>query len=359
MMVANESGFGGVWETYRFSREWSIPEGDGAKTVYARFRDANGSESPSVSDAIELDTYAAIDDISLSPQPYVYEPGATVHIGMSVAGNEPSGEARIAIEGYAAEIRLTDDGRGGDPTASDGVYELDFTFPSDARGTDLAVVGSFTDRAGNDAQPFEAAFTVDFTDIPDPVQLVGVQDSTTDGITIRWTASNDEHFSRYAVYRDTEPGVDEDPLLLVEELFDRGRTVFPDGGLTEGETYYYRIFVVNDLEESSGSNELAASTADRYPDPVLLDTLSSIGSDRVTLTWSENPNTDFDEYRIYRSISPGVDLTATLVATINERQRTFYDDTGLDMGSFTYYYRVYVFDRSGKYTRSNEVTTPN
>jgi hypothetical protein len=52
-----------------------------------------------------------------------------------------------------------------------------------------------------------------------------------------------------------------------------------------------------------------------------------------------------------------VTTTSLLVATITDRERTFYDDTGLDTAGTNYYYRVYVFDASGKNARSNEVTT--
>lgn len=364
MMIANESGFtNGVWEVYRFNRSWNIPAGDGAKTVYARFRDENGSESPAMSDEIHLDTYAAISGVTVTPEPetHLYVPGEAVHFTVNVEDDEPAGQSWIELEGYEGQIRLTDDGRGGDDTAADGVYESDFTFPKTVRGKDLAVFGSFIDRAGNRAPLFEADYTLSFTDPPDPVQLIGVRDSTVGSITIQWVASTEEHFSRYAIYRDTEQeGInkdDPDPALLVQELYNIGQTAYPDGGLIEGETYYYRIFVVNDLDESAGSNPLTAHTHDAYPNPVVLDPLSAIGSDRVTLTWSENTNTDFREYRIYRSTSPGVDTLTPPVETITDRERTYYDDTGLNLSSFTYYYRVYVFDKGGKSSRSNEVAT--
>ncbi len=362
MIIANESGFAtGVWETYRFNRSWSIPEGDGAKTVYARFRDANGSESPAMSDAIYLDTYAAISDVTVTPE-RAYSPGETVHFTVNVEDDEPSGQARIELEGFGVLLYLHDDGRGGDGPASDGVYESDFTFPKTVRGMDLTVVGSFIDRAGNQAQPFEADYTLSFTDPPDAVRLIGVRDSTVGSITIQWVASTEEHFSRYAVYRDTERDSidkdDPDPALLVQELYNIGQTAYPDGGLIEGETYYYRIFVINDLDESAGSNVLTAHTHDAYPNPVVLDPLSAMGTDRVTLTWSLNTNTDFKEYRIYRSTSPGVtDDPLMLVESITEKERTYHDDTGLDLSSFTYYYRVYVVDKSEKSSRSNEVAT--
>ncbi len=358
MMIANDPTFtGGAWETYRFNRVWTLTEEDGVKTVYARFRDENGAESPVMSDAIGLDTHAEITGVSLSPQPYRYSPGATVQLVMHVDDNESSGEAWIMVESYDTPIYLADDGRGGDETSSDGVYGTDFTFPTGVRGTDLTLAGFFIDRAGNEAPIYETDYTVSLTDPPDPVTLIGVQDSTVASITIRWIASTEEHFAYYAIYRDKETGVSDDPALLVQKLYNIDQTAYPDGGLDEGETYFYKIYVVNDLDESAGSDELAAQTHDAYPTPVTLDELSSVGNNRVTLTWSVNGNTDFQEYRIYRETAPGVTTQSTLVETINDREVTYYDDTGLDLGSFNYYYRVYVFDKGGKLSRSNEVTT--
>ena len=40
-----------------------------------------------------------------------------------------------------------------------------------------------------------------------------------------------------------------------------------------------------------------------------------------------------------------------------DRERTYYDDTGLDLAGNNYYYRIYVYDAGGKNSRSNEVTT--
>ena len=358
MMIANDPSFtGSVWETYRFSRTWILDEGDGTKTAYAKFRDENGSESAVFTSSIQLDRYAAITDVSLSPQPYLYTPGVTVHFALHVEGNETSGDAWVVLDLYEEPIYLNDNGRGGDP-ATDGVYESDFTFPREVRGTELSITGMFVDGAGNQAPAFEADYTISFTDPLEPVQLVGVQDSTVASITIRWLASTEDHFAYYAIYRDTEGGVTDDPALLVQKLYNIGQTAYPDGGLMEGETYYYKIYVVNDLEESAGSNELEAHTYDAYPNPVILDDPSAIGSDRVTLTWSANGNTDYQEYRIYRATAPGVTLGSILVETITDREITYFDDTGpLDMSGFTYYYRVYVFDKSGNNSRSNEVTT--
>jgi fibronectin type 3 domain-containing protein len=159
------------------------------------------------------------------------------------------------------------------------------------------------------------------------------------------------------IYRSATPGVTETPAKLVRELYNQAQTSYPDGDLVEGARYYYRVFVVNDLEETAGSNEVALGTYDGAPVAPVLDEPTSVGASRATLTWSRNQDTDFGQYRLYRSTEPGVTTASTLVATITDREIAFFDDTGLDTASNTYYYRVYVFDAKGKSSRSNEVDT--
>lgn len=353
----DEAGATAEWESYARTRAWILEEPDGAKVVYARFMDASGALSPIVSSSIELDRYAMIGSVEITPEPRLYQPGATAHFLMRVEGDERGGAAGVSFENYSGSVALYDNGMGGDGAANDGIYEADFVFPESIRGTDLAVVGSFADAAGNEAPPFAAPDRISFTDPPAAVELLAPSDSSTTSITIRWTASAEEHFQSYRIYRSTAVGVTESPALFVRELYNQAQTSYPDGSLKEGTRYYYRVFVVNDLDETAGSNERSARTFDAVPDPVLLDDPSSVGTSRLTLTWSQSAATDFQEYRIYRSTAPGVTSTSQLVATITDRERTFFDDTGLDLAGNNYYYRVFVFDASGKNSRSNEVTT--
>jgi hypothetical protein len=77
----------------------------------------------------------------------------------------------------------------------------------------------------------------------------------------------------------------------------------------------------------------------------------------LTLGWSRNEDTDFKEYRVYRSTSPGVTDQSLQVAVFTNRFQTFFDDSGLNTVANTYYYRVYVVDNAGNRTRSNEISS--
>ncbi|MDD4857902.1 MAG: fibronectin type III domain-containing protein [Candidatus Krumholzibacteria bacterium] len=357
MISTNASLDGGVWETYASARSWRLEGPDGVKRVYATFMDQDGGSTPVFCDSIILDTYAMIESIEISPVPRLYAIGATVRFAMQIEEGERGGTASISLEKFGDKVILNDNGNGGDVTAGDGVYEADFRFPDSVRGVDLVVVGDFADRAGNAAPQFECPDRISFTDPPEAVQLMQTSDSSRTSITIKWTASDEEHFALYRIYRSTTSSVGELPSQLLTELSSQAQTRYVDDGLKEGSHYYYRIYVVNDLGETAGSNTVSVHTLDAYPDAVVLDEPSSIGTNRLTLTWSVSSATDFKEYRLYRSTAPGVTTSSTLVATISESEVTFFDDTGLDLAGNIYYYRVFVFDQGGKSSRSNEVDT--
>ncbi|MBD3178207.1 MAG: hypothetical protein GF417_00660 [Candidatus Latescibacteria bacterium] len=361
MKISNSPDLTGEdWETFSSSRTWILENGDGMKTVYAIFMDESGSESGVISETIYLDTYASVMGINITPETGI-NIGDIIHFRMDVEGNETGGEGYLFIEGYPESIRLYDNGEAGDSQDSDGRYETDFRSPRSLRGVDLAVTGQFTDRAGNISPVYESEGTITFTDPPEPVQLLGISDSTINRITIEWVSYQEDDFYSYIVYRDTvSHSVQEfeDPRYKIQELFNQQQDSYPDSGLDEAVRYYYRVYIVNDLSETAGSNEISASTYDALPDPVILDELSSVGTDQVTLTWSINQNTDFSEYRIYRDTSPGVtNEPSLLVATIGNREITWYDDSGINLTSNDYYYRIYIYDTGGNFSRSNEVTS--
>ena len=360
MRIGHMTDLSGVsWESFRTARNWLLEEGDGEKTVYAQFQDAAGTLSPVVSAAIRLDTYAEITGVAVTEPASLDDiaPGSTFHFTMQVSGDETGGEAWVGIEGFSLQIPLYDDGNGGDPAPGDGVYETSYRMPLYVRGVDLTVTGNFQDMAGNRAVTYEMEDLLSFSDEPEAVILFGAVDSTTSSITIRWEPTEEEYITAYRLYRDTSTGVGETPELLVTTIQNVAQYTYTDQGLIEGETYYYRVFVVNDMDQTAGSNERAASTFDAYPTPVLLDSLSSVGDDRLTLTWSENADTDFSEYRVYHSTSPGVTEADDLVFTAGEQEITYFDHIGIDTQAFDHYYRVYVYDRGGKSSRSNEMGT--
>jgi len=58
MRVRNYLGTWGAWEPYATSKAWTLPSGDGTKTVCVQYRDACGNMSAEICDSITLDTVA-------------------------------------------------------------------------------------------------------------------------------------------------------------------------------------------------------------------------------------------------------------------------------------------------------------
>ena len=349
---------GSNWEPYKpFIASLILSPGDEPKYVFAKFTDPDGFTTETFSDTIILDTQAAVDNTAFSPLSPV-QLGVTLHFAVTPVGNELDGGAQITIETFSTTIVALDDGTNDDPVMDDGIYETNVDMLTSFRGVDLTVSATFTDAAGNTSAPKEFADRLTFTDTPAAVMVFPAEDSTTTSISLRWSESADQYFDRYEVYRDQSASVDRATSPRVSTITTRATTTFTDSGLLEAETYYYKIYVVNDLEEFAGSNVRMAETADIPPVPVDLDDPSAVGADRLTLTWSMNTDTDFKEYKIYRAESPGVTEASELRDTITDRFQTFFDDTGLDTTTTTYYYRVYVFDKGGNSARSNEVSAP-
>ena len=115
-------------------------------------------------------------------------------------------------------------------------------------------------------------------------------------------------------------------------------------------------------EAGNSADEMTAVhpvTIQRPPEPVQLSSPTSLGSSEIAfnLTWSQNQDADFVAYRLYRSQSPGVDTAVDrkLVVEIGTQATTSFDDTDLEENQ-TYYYMIYVYDKYGLSTGSNEVS---
>jgi len=75
-------------------------------------------------------------------------------------------------------------------------------------------------------------------------------------------------------------------------------------------------------------------------------------ADQMAVSWAASADTYFQCYALYRSTSPSVDLSGTLVTTITDPGTRTFMDSGLGYTT-TYYYRVYVVNLYGAYNGSN------
>jgi hypothetical protein len=177
--------------------------------------------------------------------------------------------------------------------------------------------------------------------------------TTTSRVALQWSKCEERDFSAYRVYRNTTGAVSEsDPL--VTEIDSADRTSWDDSGLQEDTLYYYRVYVVDTGGWTTRSNEVQGRTENATPAAVTLRQPTATSTTRVALDWSAATESDFLNYRIYRNMTGTVSNSDSLIATITDVRRTYWDDPGRRENT-RYYYRVYTTDQSGLFARSNEV----
>ena len=114
MMISNDPDMAGAtWEVYQTSRSWTIPSGDGTKTVYVKFRDIVGNAMTSaVSASIVLDTQRPTAP-SVSFQEGAYARSHQVTLNLAVSGatsmmiSEDSGFSGASYASFAATTPWT------------------------------------------------------------------------------------------------------------------------------------------------------------------------------------------------------------------------------------------------------------
>ncbi|UCC79733.1 MAG: hypothetical protein JSW64_15960, partial [Candidatus Zixiibacteriota bacterium] len=178
------------------------------------------------------------------------------------------------------------------------------------------------------------------------------------------------HFALFAAEPGGDAGVSIGTNIADIDLFDNGQRgdVTADDGIYELD---YTIPALFDFEDEivygqfadRAGNNASIMQADsrlsvrRPPDAVTIFSVNAPPGfhNRLDLNWGASGAQDFAQYRLYRSIAPGVDSTDMLVAAIFSRGQTSFSDTGLTENT-AFFYRIYVVDITGLWNGSNEVS---
>jgi len=351
------------WESYASSKTFELTDGDGVKTVYARFQlDAGGNSVGRVFDDIELDRGAVIDsvlvtDISRNP----LTPGQVLHGGEVVHfmlyTSEDGQNASVDITDLGAE-NLNDLGINGDQTAADGIFETDYDIPDETELRNALVTGRFTDAAGNVAPEKSAAYRLNVTSPPDTLALWGYALSSLE-IELSWTRAELEDFSRYRLFRFTDT-LNFSDSLPVKQITNAIENKYTDGDLDDSTRYGYFLYI-DDLHGNTVRSKPVFIWTLKNSSPDTLTIAVNFTGDSLTakVSWSKASDADdFEAYHIVRSdVSfPGEPYDESRVIDfITNQQTTTYTDRSIpDTG--TYYYRVYVFDKQGLRSFSNEAS---
>ncbi|OLS15326.1 MAG: Fibronectin type III domain protein, partial [Promethearchaeota archaeon CR_4] len=164
-------------------------------------------------------------------------------------------------------------------------------------------------------------------------------------ITLTWEAPSSDGGSpitNYKIYRGTSSGA-EIYLATVGNVL-----TYTDTGLTNGQTYYYRVAAVNAVGEGSNATEVSATPTTVPSAPQNLQAIGIKGL--IFLTW-EAPSSDggspITNYKIYRGTSLDNLILLTVVGNVLN-----YTDTYVIVGE-TYYYRVVAVNAMGDSVQSS------
>ncbi|MEW6070497.1 MAG: fibronectin type III domain-containing protein, partial [Candidatus Thermoplasmatota archaeon] len=119
----------------------------------------------------------------------------------------------------------------------------------------------------------------------------------------------------------------------------------------------YQIYARASDDEGSWSLTVSVNVTvnNNPPTAVTLYPPTEITSSSVKLIWSQNGDGDFERYEVHVSTTPGFTPdSSTLRATIITQTTTSYTVEGLSSGT-TYYFKIVVYDRGGRFATSNEV----
>lgn len=190
-------------------------------------------------------------------------------------------------------------------------------------------------------------------DPPTPSNLVFISVDSS-GVKLEWSKNPDNDFAHYELYRSTRKNA------LDENIFDssnKNDTVYIDDYIFEGDTYYYTLVVSDDQDASSNSNEVEVQIPYPTPSELFGDWDETEGGYGIYLHWTENMESDFQRYELYRSEVHS--STEEMIHSTSSFDDVYFDDYDIKEGK-TYYYTLITFDENGFNSESNglEVDLP-
>ncbi len=182
-------------------------------------------------------------------------------------------------------------------------------------------------------------FTLLPVDEDPPLPPSSFTSSTEDGnyIMLRWEAPEDETRTGFALWKT--PG---DPHF---QVLPADRDSLLDIQVAPLRDYIYTLQSRDAFGNLSAGLELTV-VVDTYPTYSEIEVLSGADFNHIPLGWTENLDTDFSHYRLYRSDVGNAD---SLDLLIYEGIDTSYSDEDVEPNE-VFSYRVYTFDETGNAT---------
>lgn len=171
-------------------------------------------------------------------------------------GADPVANAGVSIDNVANWTTETDaDGHFLLQDVTEGEHELGIRYVSE--------VGSFSEESQH--LLVFSDLDLDGLRLPIPVVLDDPSDVTEHEMTLTWSQTDAVDFREYKLYRHDSSGLDETTGELIHVSTSRADVTFTDTDLGGDATYFYRVYVMNDLGRLGGSNIVSATTVEACP----------------------------------------------------------------------------------------------
>jgi len=173
-------------------------------------------------------------------------------------------------------------------------------------------------------------------------------------VSLSWSQNTDADFKEYRVCRSTTPGVTQESFLLLAA--DQSQfTTHLDWDTQLGQTYYYRVYVIDQAGQATGSNEVSITKVDAPPAAVTLNTPSNVTTNSLDLSWSSNWEMDFQKYEVHQSQTQNFTPDGnTLITTITQPWSPNHPVTALPSNQ-TFYFKA---PGPHEHSWSEIITTP-
>ncbi len=175
-------------------------------------------------------------------------------------------------------------------------------------------------------------------------------DFVSNTVNLSWTKSTYPNFVRYELYRSQ---IENQIGAIIYSSSTVSDTLFTDNQILRGTNYFYTLISFDNEGTNKNSNTVLAETASPIVTPAIL---TGTLNDFVFLHWSQNPDSDFKGYELYRSLSTN-DLGAVIYTT-EVVSDTVFTDSDIE-GSNTYYYTLVTRNANDSTAKSNTVEIKN
>ncbi|MBC8186154.1 choice-of-anchor D domain-containing protein [candidate division KSB1 bacterium] len=175
-------------------------------------------------------------------------------------------------------------------------------------------------------------------------------------VTLTWAANTEQDLNYYKIYRSQTQNFTPTANDSFAAVF-KPNTSYVDNGVSNEQTYYYRITAVDQAgNESDFSGEASATPQDKTAPSTPQNLQATPGDQQISLSWATNSEPDLSYYKIYRSQSQNFTPSANDSIAVVFKPNTSYIDNNVINGQ-TYYYKISAVDQAGNESNfSDEVS---